>query len=172
VRLGEVFVLKNGSFIRKSELKPNGSLRVYGSNGLIGFLEDRDPMLKEDSIVIGRVGACGAVNWASAPAWVSDNAMYVAQRTLPCEPRYIFIALKHAKLGDKAKKGAQPSISQNEVYDTLIPLPPLSEQRRIVERLEALQEKLRALRAAQAETEEELKRLEQSILDKAFRGQL
>jgi type I restriction enzyme S subunit len=172
VRLGEVFVLKNGSFIRKSELKSIGSLRVYGSNGFIGFLEGKGPMLREDSIVIGRVGACGAVNWALAPAWVSDNAMYVAQWILPCEPRYIFIALKHADLGAKAKKGAQPSISQHEVYSTLIPFPPLEEQRRIVAHLEAVQEKLRALRAVQAETEEELKRLEQAILDKAFQGGL
>jgi type I restriction enzyme S subunit len=66
----------------------------------------------------------------------------------------------------------QPRTRLDALWSAPIPLPPLAEQRRIVERLEALQEKLRALRAAQAETEEELKRLEQSILDKAFRGQL
>jgi len=41
-----------------------------------------------------------------------------------------------------------------------------------VAHLEGVWERLRALRAAQADTEEELKRLEQSILDKAFRGEL
>jgi len=54
----------------------------------------------------------------------------------------------------------------------LLPLPPLAEQERIVERLEALQEKLRALEAAQAQTDETLKRLEQAILERAFRGEL
>lgn len=38
--------------------------------------------------------------------------------------------------------------------------------------LEAVQERVRALKEAQAETEEELKRLEQAILDKAFWGEL
>ncbi|WP_216639658.1 hypothetical protein [Thermus scotoductus] len=52
------------------------------------------------------------------------------------------------------------------------PPPPLAEQERIVERLEALQEKLRALEAAQAQTDETLKRLEQAILERAFRGEL
>ncbi|MBX6361671.1 MAG: restriction endonuclease subunit S, partial [Acidobacterium ailaaui] len=52
------------------------------------------------------------------------------------------------------------------------PLPPLAEQRRIVAHLEAVQEKIGALKAAQAETDEHFKRLEQSILDKAFRGEL
>ncbi|PTQ51573.1 MAG: Type I restriction-modification system, specificity subunit S [Hydrogenibacillus schlegelii] len=39
-------------------------------------------------------------------------------------------------------------------------------------RLEAVQEKIRALKSAQAETDEELKRLKQAILEKAFKGEL
>ncbi|PTQ55412.1 MAG: hypothetical protein BSOLF_2139 [Candidatus Carbobacillus altaicus] len=38
--------------------------------------------------------------------------------------------------------------------------------------LETVQERIRAHMAAQAETDEELKLLEQAILDKAFRGEL
>ncbi|WP_369017265.1 hypothetical protein QBE54_05825 [Thermatribacter velox] len=38
--------------------------------------------------------------------------------------------------------------------------------------LEAVQEKIRALKAAQTETDEELKWLKRAILDKAFRGEL
>jgi type I restriction enzyme S subunit len=66
----------------------------------------------------------------------------------------------------------QSSINQTKMKNLPIPLPPLAEQRRIVAHLEGVQEKIRALQAAQAETEEQLKHLEQSILDKAFRGQL
>lgn len=36
VKLGEVIELKNGKFIRKSELAESGPVRVYGSNGVIG----------------------------------------------------------------------------------------------------------------------------------------
>ncbi|WP_369017263.1 restriction endonuclease subunit S [Thermatribacter velox] len=64
------------------------------------------------------------------------------------------------------------AITKRELISLKIPLPPLHEQRRIVAHLEAVQEKIHALKAAQAETEEEFKRLEQSILDKAFRGEL
>ncbi|WP_280990923.1 hypothetical protein [Kyrpidia tusciae] len=38
--------------------------------------------------------------------------------------------------------------------------------------LEAVQEKIRAFKSAQSETDQELRRLEQSMLDKAFRGEL
>ncbi len=41
VKLGGVFVLKNGKFIRKSKLQDNGTIRVYGSNGIIGYTEGK-----------------------------------------------------------------------------------------------------------------------------------
>jgi type I restriction enzyme S subunit len=65
-----------------------------------------------------------------------------------------------------------PSLRLSEVSKLLIPLPPLEEQRRIVAHLQEVQEKIKALKEAQEQTEAELKRLEQAILDKAFRGEL
>lgn len=67
----------------------------------------------------------------------------------------------------------QPRTRLDALWNALIPLPLLlDEQRRIVAHLEAVQEKIRALKAAQSKTDEDLKRLEQAILDKAFRGEL
>jgi type I restriction enzyme S subunit len=171
VRLGEVFRLRNGKFIRGGDLSTGGSVPVYGANGLLGFTAT--PLLTQGkTIVIGRVGACGAVNVVEAPCWISDNAMFVSQWYTDCDIDYIALALRSVDLSTFAKKGAQPSISQEAVYSALIPLPPLAEQRRIVAHLEAVQERLKALGEAQAATEAELKRLEQAILEKAFRGEL
>jgi type I restriction enzyme S subunit len=171
VRLGEVFRLKNGKFIRAGELKSEGKVPVYGSNGLLGFTAI--PLLMEGrTIVIGRVGACGAVNVVNAPCWISDNAMFVAEWFIECDIEYIALSLHNIDFSSFVKKGAQPSISQEVVYNAPIPLPPLEEQRRIVAYLQDVQEKIRALKEVQAQTEAELKRLEQAILDKAFRGEL
>jgi type I restriction enzyme S subunit len=65
----------------------------------------------------------------------------------------------------------QAGINTETLRSVLIPLPPLEEQRRIVAYFQDVQEKIRALKEAQAQTETELKRLEQAILDKAFRGE-
>jgi len=65
-----------------------------------------------------------------------------------------------------------PSLRLSEIAKLPIPLPPLADQRRIVANLEALHHRIKALKEAQRETETELRRLEQAILDKAFRGEL
>jgi type I restriction enzyme S subunit len=54
----------------------------------------------------------------------------------------------------------------------LIPLPLIEEQRQIVDYLESVQEKIKAIKKAQERTEGDLRLLEQSILDRAFRGEL
>jgi len=172
VRLGEILKLRNGRFIRKSELTNSGTVRVYGANGLVGYSNIACAFVTHQTIIIGRVGACASINWALPPAWVSDNAMWVSRWLLDCEMRYVYLFLKHLNLGAFAKHGAQPSISQQIVYDVAIPLPPLAEQRRIVAHLEAVQERVQTLKKAQEETEASLKELERSILDKAFRGEL
>ena len=53
-----------------------------------------------------------------------------------------------------------------------IPLPPLTEQHRIVAKLDRLQAKAESIRTAQAETQKELDALLPAVLDRAFRGEL
>lgn len=67
---------------------------------------------------------------------------------------------------------ARPNISLRDVRNLHIPLPPLSEQRRIVAFLDNLQAKVDALKKLQAETAAALDALLPSILDRAFRGEL
>jgi type I restriction enzyme S subunit len=64
------------------------------------------------------------------------------------------------------------SINQRQLRAFPVFQPPLSEQRRIVAELDALQAKVDALKRAQVETAAELDALLPSILDRAFRGQL
>jgi type I restriction enzyme S subunit len=78
---------------------------------------------------------------------------------------------KEAKATFRGGVGQQ-RVPQEFLELHLIPLPPLEEQRRIVAHLDAMQERIGALKAAQEETKARLQNLEQSILGKAFRGEL
>lgn len=63
-------------------------------------------------------------------------------------------------------------ITKGKFEETIVPLPPLNEQRRIVARLEELQGRVRAARAALDALPPLLDRFRQSVLAAAFRGDL
>lgn len=170
VKLGDTIQLTNGKFMPKRRMDPAGAFPVYGANGVVGHANRK--LIDSDTIVIGRVGACGAVTLAKAPCWVSDNAMYVSEISNGLEIGYLAALLESLNLGQLAKVGAQPSISQGQIEDLKVPLPPPREQSRIVARLAALQAHSAQVRDVQHATDDKLDRLAQSILSKAFRGEL
>jgi len=176
VRLGKILDLSNGKSITKKEMKEDGAYLVYGSNGVIG--KANKYLINKDTIVIGRVGACGVVNIAKAPAWISDNAMYVSKLSDDIDILFLYYALTHLDLSRLAKIVAQPSISQEPIKEQKIPIPfknrqpALDEQKRIITYLDTIQQKAQALQRLQEETEKEVERLREAILHKAFRGEL
>ena len=64
----------------------------------------------------------------------------------------------------------QFNINAGELRSIPIPLPPLDEQRRIVEYLDAVQAKVEAIRRYQAETQQEIEAMTGAVLERAFRG--
>ncbi|PRR74519.1 Type-1 restriction enzyme EcoKI specificity protein [Moorella humiferrea] len=93
------------------------------------------------------------------------------------EPEFLFHLCRSDFVTDQLTAGkmrgaSYPAVTDNDVYNTLIPLPPLDEQRRIVAYLAQVQKQVTMLKRVQAKTEAEFQRLKQAILDKAFRGEL
>lgn len=66
----------------------------------------------------------------------------------------------------------QAGFNTTSLRATLIPLPPLVEQRRIVTQLESVYERIRALKVAQADMCARLRLLEDSVIMHAYRGEL
>ena len=120
----------------------------------------------------------GAAILTNSRAVLGVNA-YIVSHLAAVEPHsdrldtyWIYFWLCTVDMKEFIDNPSYPSLRLSEISKLLIPLPPLEEQRRIVAYLEAVQEKIKALKEAQAATEAELKRLEQAILEKAFRGEL
>jgi type I restriction enzyme S subunit len=92
-------------------------------------------------------------------------------------PEYAAIVLNSKTIRDYYRKSLKQqcgmaTLNQNHVRAIPLPLPTLSEQRRIVEYLNNLQSKIAGLKRFQAETQKEFDALMPSILDKAFKGEL
>jgi len=66
----------------------------------------------------------------------------------------------------------QVNVNAKKLQAMPIPVPPLLEQRRIVEYLDGVQAQVAELKQLQAGSAAELERLEQAILARAFRGEL
>jgi len=92
------------------------------------------------------------------------------------EPRYLYNIVMSDYFVEKIipfQKGATyPAVSDSIIFNQIIPLPSIAEQKKIVARLDKLTEKVREMQKLQAETAAEMKNLKQSILAKAFKGEL
>ena len=73
---------------------------------------------------------------------------------------------------ERKQMTGQANVNAKKLKAMPIPLPSISEQRRIVTYLDSLQAKVDELKGLQAETEKEIEELVPSILDKAFKGEL
>ncbi|MDI6744389.1 MAG: restriction endonuclease subunit S [Thermodesulfovibrionales bacterium] len=90
---------------------------------------------------------------------------------------WLHVIVRHKDFKDAAGahfKGTagQQRVPQRFLENKKIPVPPLPEQRRIVEYLDSLQSKVDELKKLQSETQKELNALMPSILDKVFKGEL
>ena len=90
---------------------------------------------------------------------------------------YIYYVLATSKFREEGKKNLLGAcglkrLSKDYVNTYEIPLPPLSEQQKIVAHLDALQEKVRQLEAIYTKQIANCDELKQSLLQKAFEGEL
>jgi len=146
---------------------------------------DPKDLLEPGDIIIARgnkpeqVGNAGVVP-EDARGWVCANLLMKLRVDLErTEPHFFVWWFRTSYMRDVIKRslsGTNPSIQKiNQKKILGFPFPvqiSLAEQRRIVAYLDQVQAWVTALKKAQEATETELRRLEQAILDKAFRGGL
>jgi type I restriction enzyme S subunit len=85
---------------------------------------------------------------------------------------YFFMNLQFAFFQDLSTGAAIPGISRKDVLSLLLNLPPLPTQQAIVEKLDALSEETKRLEAIYERKQAALSELKQSLLQKAFAGEL
>ena len=116
---------------------------------------------------IGKVAILGVpatTNQACACAVCNQSLLYMYLFYYCLSQKNVFI--------EKGKGGAQPNISQIILKQHPIPLPPLSEQQRIVERIEELFAKLDEAKERLQEVADSFAVRKAAILHKAFTGEL
>jgi len=166
--LGETITINYGKGLKK-EIRRQGIVPVYGSNGKVG--EHDQSLTNGPSIILGRKGSVGEVHYSPEPCWPIDTTYFISDFG-PFEAGYLTNLLKQLNLSQKDTSTAIPGLNRNDVYSISVPVPPLAEQKRIVAKVEELFARINAAREHLNRIPSILKRFRQSVLAAACSGKL
>ncbi|MEH1772778.1 restriction endonuclease subunit S [Nostoc sp.] len=136
VKLGDVCEFIYGKTLPKSQ-RESGSIPVYGSNGIIDW--HNQAITSGTTIVIGRKGSIGKVNFSLIPCYPIDTTYYIDDVKQPCDLYYLYYSLSILNLSALNSSVAIPGLNRNDAYAKVIYLPPLPEQKTIAHTLRTIQ---------------------------------
>lgn len=165
-KLGEFIKLAYGKPLPKSERDACGKYPVYGANGIKSrsnsFYFDRP------SIIVGRKGSAGELNFTEEKFWPLDVTYYVDFDAKKYDLKFIYNLLCTLNLPSLAR-GVKPGINRNGVYSITVKIPDsLSEQKRIVSILDSVFEKIEKAKANAEENLRNARELFESYLQSVF----
>lgn len=187
----DIFYIENGYAFKKIDYKKEGIPLVRISNienGIVNINEciyvnkleknEEKYVIEKGDLLIALSGATTGKNGV----YYLDEIAYLNQRIgnikiknkekVLNEYRNYYIALKNEDILNLAYGGAQPNISPKVIEFISIPLPPINEQQRIVNRIESLFAKLDRAKELIENTLAQFEQNKMAILHKAFTGEL
>jgi type I restriction enzyme S subunit len=194
VKLGEVFEFQQGAAMspkRRQRRNPKPFLRTrnifwgYVDVNSVDEMDFTDEEVEKLRLQPGDLLVCEGGDVGKTAIWEGNLPIMLYQNHIhrlrakdsSAEPRFVMYWMQAAYKVFIAYQGAEsrtaiPNLSGRRLKEFLIPLCILSEQKKIVTYLEAVQEKIKTLRQSQSQVNSEIQLLENTILEKAFRGDL
>jgi type I restriction enzyme S subunit len=131
-RLKFVFLLQRGHDLSTDKMK-GGEYPVCASNGVIGWHNEYTSIAP--SVVVGRSGSVGEVNYVEQKFWAHNTALYIKQ-FFDCMPRYSYYLLCVLDLKSLSFGSAVGSLNRNYIHDLKIVIPNVIEQAEVVAYIE------------------------------------
>jgi restriction endonuclease S subunit len=156
----------------KASDRAEGQIPYYGANGQQGWI-DR-PLFDEALVLVAEDGGHfeeperGVAYRIDGPAWVNNHAHILRARKELLDTEYLHRALRHYNFAPYISGTTRAKLTQGQLNSAKVMLPPLPDQRRFSERIEAV-EGLRQLGTTSAL---DLDNLFTSLQHRAFRGEL
>ena len=159
--LGKIISLEYGSGLTDQE-RIEGKYPVMGANGIVGY--HNEYLIKGPSIIIGRKGSAGKINYIEKDNYPIDTCFYVKffkkQNIM-----YFSYLLQFLQLNRLTLFKGVPGLNRYDVYHIKIPNIPLPHQQKIVD---AIKHELDQQEAIKKEIEQQRKNVDK-ILERAIK---
>jgi len=138
--LGEVVKMQAGKNIKASQIHPSQTdenlYPCFGGNGIRGYVNNLSH--QGEYVIIGRQGAlCGNVQRVKGNFYATEHAVVVTVSDL-IDVDWAYHMLSLMNLNQYASKSAQPGLAVGKLEQLEIPVPSLSEQKRVAKILDKL----------------------------------
>jgi len=173
-QITEIASLKAGKFVSAQDIfdeRKDGMYPCFGGNGLRGYVKTYNHDGRYN--IIGRQGAlCGNINIAEGKFHATEHAVVVSP-IIPIVFKFLYYSLLNANINQFATGAAQPGISVKNINERLfLAIPSLEEQERVAARLDKVKQLSEDLQHNYQNTLTLCDDLKQSLLRKAFNGEL
>jgi type I restriction enzyme S subunit len=166
--IGDQVMLQRGFDITKDQQKP-GRVPVVSSGGVKSSHDTA--MVRAPGVVIGRKGTLGKTFFLEEDFWPHDTTLWV-KNFKGNDPRFVYhfftaLDVLHLDTGT-----ANPALNRNQVHPIKIVWPPVDQQKLLADKFDALKIETQRLEGIYQQKLDALAELKQSILQKAFAGEL
>jgi type I restriction enzyme S subunit len=167
--LRKVVQPRYGKALHAAEREAAGKYPVVASGGVIGHATTA--LSLGPTVVVGRKGAAGSVQYFEAGCWPTDTTYWLAPPTT-FDARFLAFQLESKKLRQYDHSTALPSLLRPDLEAVDIAFPLLPEQRAIVDMIDALLSRLSAGQKGLTTIASQTAALRMSILHAAVNGRL
>lgn len=187
-KLGEVCKLTNGYAFQSKEYTDDGYFVIRIGNVQDGCIELNNPryiklgeekqkkfILSEGDILVsltGNVGRVGEIKEDHLPAVLNQRVAKISLNSKSLQKAYLFYFLTCqyfiTELIKAGRGAAQQNISTTDIDNLIIPLPPLSEQKRIEAEIEKQFAKTKQLKEHIIANQQATEQLLKALLHQAF----
>lgn len=160
---------------RTTEKQVSDLFPYYGANGQVGLIDNY--IFNEDLVLLAEDGGYFGDKSKSiaykiqGKSWVNNHA-HVLRPKQGIEIEYLLSALNHCDIMPYVRGTTRLKLNQSHAKRIHVPLAPTNEQRRIVSKVKASFAESKTAREALDKVPVLLRRFRQSVLAKAFRGEL
>ncbi len=120
-KLGNLIELAYGKAL-KEEDRLAGNIPVYGSNGQVGFHNEK--LVSGPGIIVGRKGNPGTVTWSPTDFFSIDTTFYVVPKNRYSSPYLLYHILRNHHLSSLSADSAVPGLNRNQAYMNKQSIPP------------------------------------------------